>query len=90
MLNISAAEREKCIKLIGEALDEITAELLGKIKVYDTPEQTASSLAGIAYQKQAIEDLKNKLTEKLSAQQLKEAPNPVSYTHLTLPTIYSV
>ena len=70
---MNSIERDKCTKLIGEALDELTAELLDKIKVYDTPEQTASSLAGIAYQKQAIEDLKNKLTEKLSAQQLKES-----------------
>ena len=38
--------------------------------------------------KRVLDDLDHQLLNDLAAPEL--APNPVSYTHLTLPTIYSV
>ena len=68
---IDSATLSKCRDIIQAELDALDAEIINKIQVENTPQQTADALAGIAYERAAIQDLRQKLLTRLNSQKLK-------------------
>jgi len=72
---IDSTRLKQCNDIIEAELTAMESDLVDKIKVHDTPDATAAALAGIAYEKQAIITLRQRLNERLNSQQLKESTN---------------